>query len=191
MNRSSQLLASGALLSALAVPARAQTPTQAQTPAGITGELIEATSQVEQKLVGLANALSEAQYDWRPGAGVRSVAEVLLHVAADNYFLPTFLGVSAPASTKISANDYPSVQTYERQKLDRAATIAALTASFDHLKKSMAEVPESRLNESLKVFGHDFTVRSFLLLATTHLHEHLGQMIAYARSNGVTPPWSR
>ena len=27
--------------------------------------------------------------------------------------------------------------------------------------------------------------------ATTHLHEHLGQLIAYARSNGVVPPWSR
>ena len=71
------------------------------------------------------------------------------------------------------------------------ATIAELTSSFDHLKRAMAQVPASRLNETMKVFGQDFTVRSFLLLATTHLHEHLGQMIAYARSNGVVPPWSR
>ena len=185
MNRASHLLASGTLLIGLAVPAQAQTPT------GLTADLLKATSDVEQKLVGLANALSTGQYDWRPGEGVRSVSEVLLHVAADNYFLPTFIGVPAPAATKVTAGDYATVQAYERQKLDRAATIAELTASFDHLKKAMAQVPESRMNENIKVFGSDYTVRAFLLLATTHLHEHLGQMIAYARSNGVTPPWSR
>src|SRR5687768_5302446 len=104
MKRSLQLLALVALLTYPAVPARAQTPT------GITGDLLQATTSVEEKFVALANALSEAQYGWRPGEGVRSVGEVLLHVAADNYFLPTFMGVSAPAATKIASNDYPSVQ---------------------------------------------------------------------------------
>jgi uncharacterized damage-inducible protein DinB len=185
MKQTLHLLAVGTLLAGLAVPA------QAQTSNAITGDLVKATQSVEEKLVALANALSAEQYNWRPGEGVRSSGEVFLHVAADNYFLPTVVGVAAPAATKIMANDYPSVQTYERQKLDRAAIIAELTASFDHLKKAIAQVPESRLNEPVKVFGQDFTVRSFLLLATTHLHEHLGQMIAYARSNNVVPPWSR
>jgi len=35
------------------------------------------------------------------------------------------------------------------------------------------------------------TRRAMWIGATTHLHEHLGQLIAYARSNGVVPPWSR
>jgi uncharacterized damage-inducible protein DinB len=186
MNRRLHIITVGVLLTGLVV-----LPAQAQTPAGLTGDLLTATSEVEQKLAGLANALSESQYAWRPGEGVRSVGEVLLHVAADNYFLPAVLGVAAPAATKITASDYAAVQAYERQKLDRAATIAELTASFDHLKRAMAQVPESRMNEPLNVFGKTYTVRSFLLLATTHLHEHLGQMIAYARSNGVKPPWSR
>jgi uncharacterized damage-inducible protein DinB len=177
--------AAGLLLVGLAAPARGQTPT------GITAELIKATSEVEQKIVGLGNAITAAQYGWRPAAGVRSVGEVLLHVAADNYFLPTFIGIAAPAASKIKANDYASAQAYERHNLDRAAILAEVTASFEHLKKAMAQVPESRLNEQIKVFGQDFTMRSFLLLATTHLHEHLGQLIAYARSNNVTPPWSR
>jgi uncharacterized damage-inducible protein DinB len=184
MKRLLQPLAVGALLTGLAVPA------PAQTPSGITTDLVKATESVEEKITALANALTAAQYDWRPGEGVRSVGEVLLHVAADNYFLPVFLGVPAPTETKIGL-DYATAQAYEQQKLDRAATIAALTASFEHLKKAMAQMPESRLNEPLKVFGQDFTVRSFMLLATTHLHEHLGQMIAYARSNKVVPPWSR
>jgi uncharacterized damage-inducible protein DinB len=180
-----RVFALGALFSGLALPV------QAQTPSGLKGDLIKATNEVEQKLLALANALSAAQFDWKPGEGVRTAGEVLLHVAADNYFLPTALGVSAPDVTKIKANDYPSVQGYERQKLAKAAIIAEITASFAHLEKAMAQVPESRMNETVKMFGQDFTVRGLLVLTTTHLHEHLGQMIAYARSNGVTPPWSR
>jgi len=40
------------------------------------------------------------------------------------------------------------------------------------------------------MFGNDITERAAFLNALTHLHEHLGQSIAYARMNGVVPPWS-
>ena len=123
--------------------------------------------------------------------GDDQVREVLLHIAADNYFLPTVLGVAAPAATKITATDFAPVQAFEKQQLDRAASIAELKASFEHLKTALARVPDSRMNEKLSVFGQEFTVRGFLILTATHLHEHLGQLIAYARSNGVTPPWSQ
>ena len=166
-------------------------PVQAQKAGSLTADLVKATADVESKLMALAGALSAPQYDWRPGTGVRSVGEVLLHVASDNYFLPAAMGIPAPAATKITGSDYAAVQAFERQKLSRDATIAELKASFDFLKKSMESIPESRMNETIKVFGQDFTVRSFLILATTHLHEHLGQMIAYARVNSVKPPWSR
>ena len=166
-------------------------PAAAQTPTGLTGDLITATTQLEEKVLGLAGAMSEAQYAWRPAEGVRSVGEVLMHIAADNYLLPTGLGISAPAATKITATDFPALQAYEKQKLSKTATIAEVRASFAHLKRAFAQIPESRLNETVKFFGQDFTVRALLILTTTHLHEHLGQMIAYARSNGVVPPWSR
>ena len=168
------------------VPAAAR----AQAPA-LTNDLIKAVNDVEEKLVGLGNAMNAEQWNWRPGAGVRSVQEVLLHVAADNYFIPAAMGVAAPAATKITATDYAAVQAFEGQKLSREATIAEMKASFEHLRKAMASFPESRMNEQIKVFGQDFTTRSFLILATTHLHEHLGQMIAYARTNNVKPPWTR
>ncbi len=29
------------------------------------------------------------------------------------------------------------------------------------------------------------------MIVSGHAHEHLGQAIAYARSNGVVPPWSQ
>lgn len=166
-------------------------PLHAQAPTTLTGDLLKDINDVEEKLVALANALTDEQYKWRPGEGVRSVHEVIMHVAADNYFIPAAMGVPAPAATKITATDYAAVQAFEALKPDKAATIAELRASFAHVKKALGDMPEARMSEPLKVFGQDFTVRGFMVLTATHLHEHLGQMIAYARVNGVKPPWSR
>src|SRR5688500_15818799 len=162
-------------------------PLRAQAPTSLTGDQIKVISEVEAKLVGLAEALTVEQYKWRPADGVRSVHEVLMHVAADNYFIPAAMGVPAPAATKITGTDYSAVQAFEQRKPDKATTIAELKASFTHVKNALQGIPEARMSESLKVFGQDFTVRGFMVLTTTHLHEHLGQMIAYARVNGVKP----
>lgn len=163
---------------------------RAQTPV-LTTDLVRDITQAEQKFVALANALTAQQYKWRPGEGVRSVQEVLLHVAADNYFIPAAMGVPAPPETKITATDFQPVMAFEKQNLDNAATVAAVQASFNHLRGALNGISEARLNETIKVFGQDFTVRQFMILTATHMHEHLGQLIAYARTNGVKPPWTR
>ena len=43
----------------------------------------------------------------------------------------------------------------------------------------------------VKLFGRDMTKQSALMLVLEDQHEHLGQSIAYARTNGVVPPWSK
>jgi uncharacterized damage-inducible protein DinB len=173
-----------------AITAFYTTPVQAQMPA-MTADLIIDINVAEEKLVALANALTLEQYAWRPGQGIRSIQEVLMHIAADNYFIPAAIGIAAPAATKITATDYAAVQSFENQKLSKDATVEALKTSFAHLRKALSGIPESRYGETIKVFGQDFTHRQFMILATTHLHEHLGQMIAYARMNNVKPPWSQ
>jgi uncharacterized damage-inducible protein DinB len=166
-------------------------PSAAQAPANLKSDLLKSVTEAEQKFVGLAETFSAEQYDWRPAEGVRSVREVLLHVAADNYFLPAALGIAAPAATKITATEFAAVQAFEKRNLDRAATVAELKASFEHLREAIEGISDDRMSEGIKFFGQDFTVRRVLLAATTHMHEHLGQSIAYARMNGVKPPWSR
>jgi uncharacterized damage-inducible protein DinB len=197
MKRLSTALSFAALFAGSAGAAAFATPVSAQAraassaaPSALTADMLRSIDEVQQKLTGLGNALSAEQYAWRPMEGVRSAGEVLMHVAADNYLLPVMMGVPAPAATKITS-DYKTAQAFEQQKLDKAATLAALAASFDHLEKAVASIPESRMNDKLQVFGQETTVRGFLLMSTTHLSEHLGQMIAYSRSNKVTPPWSR
>ncbi|MGH7500574.1 MAG: DinB family protein [Longimicrobiales bacterium] len=154
-------------------------------------ELLGAVETVEQKLVGLAEAIPADKYGWRPGEGVRSVGEVVMHVAADNYLLPAMAGTAAPAATGIKADDYSSVQKYEQTVPAKDAAIAAMKESFAHLRQAMAAVPEDRLGESVSMFGQQSSLLGLWVLTTTHLHEHLGQMIAYARSNSIVPPWSR
>ncbi|MEO8336533.1 MAG: DinB family protein [bacterium] len=166
-------------------------PAAAQQRAGIMGELMKDVTDVQGKLVSLAKAMPADKYDWRPGAGVRSVSEVYLHLASDNYLLPSIAGFPAPAASGIKPTDFSTLATFEKQKLSPDATAAAMQLSFAHLLKSMADTPDARLDERVKFFGQDMSVRQVWVSTAAHLHEHLGQSIAYARTNGITPPWSQ
>ena len=165
-------------------------PTAAQTREGVMGDLIKDIGDVEKKVLGLARALPDSAWTWRPGAGVRSTGEVFLHIAADNYFLPTILGVAAPAETGIT-REYKTAVAFEKKSLPRDAVIAELEKSFAFLKTSMNAAPDAKLDTPLQVFGQKSTNRGMWIMTATHLHEHLGQLIAYARSNKVVPPWSK
>lgn len=174
--------AAAALLLALSAPATGQAT-------ALTADILKDVGQLEQKMVGLAKAMPEKAYGWKAGAS-RSTAEVLQHVAAENYFLPASLGVTVPASTGINPAEYKTVQAYENRKASRAEVISELENSFAHFKQALATVTPAQMSETVKMFGQTFTKQQFLILTATHLHEHLGQMIAYARSNDIKPPWS-
>lgn len=182
------LLAATALMAA---PATAQemAPDASQPPT-IVVDLLTDIDQARDKLGQLAEAIPEDAWSWRPGEGVRSVREVFLHVAADNYLLPAALGATPPASTGISADDFSTAQAYEAREMSKAETISALQTSFDHLVDVIGGTHEANLTDRISIFGGEWSRQGFLVLTTTHLHEHLGQMIAYARMNDVVPPWS-
>lgn len=182
-----------AALSAVALaPAvgAAQAAAATARPAAIDA-LLRDLATAEQKLNALAEAIPEDKYGWRPAEGVRSVGEVLMHIAADNYFLPTAAGTAAPASTRIKAGDYPSVQAYESRTATKAEAMQTMRTSFAHLRATMERADDAFLAKRLNLFGMDMSGLDLWVLTTTHLHEHLGQLIAYARSNGVAPPWSQ
>jgi DinB superfamily len=177
-----------ALLAALMLSA--PVPAEAQAREGLMGDLIRDVAEVEKKVIGLAKAMPQSAYDWRPAKGVRSPAETFMHVAADNYFLPLLMGNDAPAETGIT-KDYKTTVTFEKKTTNREAIITELEKSFAFLKSSMTAMPDARLDAALDLFGQKSTNRGLWITATTHLHEHLGQLIAYARTNNVTPPWSK
>ena len=163
---------------------------QAQSSTLMT-DIMKDLKSLEGKVMGLARAMPDASWSWRPGPGVRSVGEVYQHIATDNYLLPAMLGTPAPAATGIKGDDYKTAQAYETRKADRAAIVADLEASFAFLRKAMEAQSGATLGSEITVFGRKTTAQETWLLTITHLHEHLGQAIAYARSNNVTPPWSK
>jgi len=144
---------------------------------------------VQKKFIDLARAIPESAYSWHPN-GARSVGEVLLHIAGENYLIPSFMGKPVPAGVAISAADMKTVDAYEARKLTKDQIIAELEASFTNLHAALPTTDAS-LSENIKFFGTDLTRQRAVIGTVNHLHEHLGQLIAYARSNNVTPPWSR
>ena len=165
-------------------------PLAAQTREGLMGDLLKDTADVEKKVMALANAMPEAAYAWRPGPGVRSTGDVFQHIASDNYFLPALLDMPAPKETGIT-KEYKTTEAFEKRPRNRAEAIAELEKSFAFLRKSMNATTDAQLNTPIEMFGQKGTTRGLWISTTTHLHEHLGQLIAYARSNKVTPPWSK
>lgn len=178
-----------AMIALFATSAQAQHDQHASHPS-LTADLRADIEQVEKKMLDLARAIPEEKYGWRPGAGVRSVSEVLLHVTADNYLLPAALGTPADPATGIKGDDYNTALAYEKRTMNKAAAIAELEKSFAHLKKALSDTPMAGLAQSVSLFGMNVTKQQAWILTTTHVHEHLGQLIAYARSNGIAPPWS-
>jgi len=158
-----------------------KTPAPAAAPKhGFRAEFLNDFDDVSKKIVELAEAMPAAKYNWRPAPGVRSVSEVYMHVAGGNYFLATFAGAKPP-----------SYDTRNLEKIaDKARVIEELKKSFEYLRMVALNGTDADLEKPIKMFGNDTTHRGALMTALNHLHEHLGQSIAYARMNGVVPPWS-
>ncbi len=165
------------LAAAVAAPLAAQ-----QAPAGVRGEILTVFNDAADKLAQLAEAIPQDKFTWRPAAGVRSVSEVFLHVAGSDHYLLTAVGVP---STMQGENDL------EHSTTDKAQIIAKLKDATASVRAAIQAMPDADLDKATKLFGMDMTYRGVGLLLASHVHEHLGQMIAYARGNGVVPPWSR
>jgi uncharacterized damage-inducible protein DinB len=137
---------------------------------------------MKTRFVCLAEAIPAEKYNWRPEEGARSVGEVYLHITASNYNIPEPLAGEAPA--KYKAKDW------EKSTTDKATIVAELKQSFDNAIAVLTKVPASEIATPLPKLGPEANKGDVEYLLVTHMHEHLGQSIAYARSVGVTPPWT-
>jgi hypothetical protein len=156
--------------------------------ASLAADLLKDLEGVETKLVDLAGAIPESKYNWQPDSA-RTVRRVLLHVAADNYVLPAMIGFTPDPATGLTS-DYQTGVAFEGRNIPKDSVIADLKRSFAFVKQSLQSATAASMTAPVTMFGQSFTGQSAWILTVTHLHEHLGQLIAYARTNGVKPPWS-
>jgi len=140
---------------------------------------------VEGRVLALNKAMADKE-TWRPAEGVRSVSEVYLHIAFANYLLPKKMGFEPPAA----ANFDMDMKKWDVQTADAGKINDILKASFDNVRAVAKKVTAEQMENKIDFFGHEMTGRNMLITVLNHMHEHLGQSIAYARMNGIVPPWN-
>ena len=133
------------------------------------------------QVVSLAETFTEEQYDWRPSEEVRSVGESILHIAGANYYLASKLGFPPPADV-----DMMNIKKIK----GKDEILAALKKSNEFILEKITMVESDKFGEEVDFGFGKFNRLSGLLIVMEHNGEHKGQLIAYARTNGVAPPWS-
>jgi uncharacterized damage-inducible protein DinB len=138
--------------------------------------------RVQKKFVDLANALPADKLTWRPAADARSYAEVFLHVASERYGILALMEAEAPAGV--------DVKGLEKSTTDRAQIVAQLNKSWEFAQKTINGMSNADFARLLPKLGPQANAGDVVYILVADAHEHLGQAVAYARENGVVPPWT-
>jgi uncharacterized damage-inducible protein DinB len=146
-------------------------------------QALQDLQDMHKKMVGLATSIPTEKYTWRPEPGVRSVSELLLHVSGANYGYPPLITGTAPAPGF-------KAEGFETSTTDKAKIIEQLNQSFTYAEAALQAMSNADFAKPEKKLGPDANDGDVIYLMIVHNHEHLGQTIAYARLNGVTPPWT-
>lgn len=138
--------------------------------------------QVQKKFAALAEAIPADKYTWRPSADSRSFAEVFLHVAGERYQILNLMGANPPAGF--------DGKTYEKSTTDKARIIEELNKSWDFSKDAINGMTNADFARPIPKLGPQANAGDVVYILVADAHEHLGQVIAYARMNGIVPPWT-
>lgn len=165
-------------------PAGAQDVMTKESVAELKASFIADLKVMQGKYVGLAQAFPQDKYTWRPMEGVRSVSEVLMLAAAEGYgFIPSGFGAKpglAPADMKQLSG-----------VTEKAQVIEHLNKAFAHVVSQLEATDDATLTGKRNFLGQQRSAANISLTIGGDLHEHLGQLIAYARMNHIVPPWSK
>lgn len=179
------VMTSAALVCAgLASPARAQEAMTKEAVAAVKAAFLADVEALRGKFVGLAQAFPQDKYGWRPMDGTRSVSEVLMLAASEGYgFIPNGFG-GKPALAREEMGKLSAIT-------DKAQVVDHLNKAFAHAKAELTAADPAALTGKRRLFGQDRSTLEIAMLIGGDLHEHLGQLIAYARANHIVPPWSK
>jgi peptidylprolyl isomerase len=153
-----------------------------------TADLLLPFSAMEKQVMALAQAVPEDKYNWRPAPGVRSFREVFLHIAYGNQLLVDIAG--GLKGDELSKRIEVQMKS-ESEALSKEQVLQKLTAGFATVRSTLEGARAAALTREVSFFGTATTQRGVLASLDTHIAEHLGQAIAYARMNGIVPPWSK
>ncbi len=155
---------------------------------GPAADLLFPFGQLEKQTIDLAKAIPEEKFDWRPAPGVRSIREVCLHIAYGNRLM---LNISNGIEKDALYKQIEDQIKREGEKLTKDQVLAAMAEGFKAVREALETATAGSLSRDIDFFGTQTTRKAVLAALDVHIGEHMGQLIAYARSNGVVPPWSQ
>lgn len=139
-------------------------------------------ANVNKKFVDLANVVPADKMTWRPSADARSFAEMFLHVAGERYGIMSMMGAEKPAGF--------DGKTFEKSTTDRAHIVAELNKSWTFAETAIKGMSNADFAKLLPKLGPQANEGDVVYILVGDAHEHLGQAVAYARENGIVPPWT-
>lgn len=179
-------LLTAVMATGLSSTARAQEVINREAATAIKATFIADIDTLREKFVGLAQAFPQDKYAWRPMEGVRSVAEVLMLAAMEGYsFIPSAVGGKG---AEIGSREEVAKL---RALTDKAQILEHLNKGFAHAKAQLEAVDPATLTGKRRMMNRDMSLPESAMFVSGDLHEHLGQLIAYARTNHIVPPWSK
>src|SRR5579863_1124122 len=170
--------------SATGVSAQTSDATTDHTPPSydMKGQSLADLQVVQKKFVDLANAVPADKLTWRPSADSRSFAEVFLHVAGERYQILALMGTEPPAGF--------DGKTYEKSTTDKARIVDELNKSWEFAQKAISAMANADFARAIPKLGPQANAGDVIYILVADAHEHLGQVVAYARVNGIVPPWT-
>src|SRR5215218_1506383 len=160
----------------------------AENAAALRKSYLGAVEELQGKFLQLAEAFPADKYAWRPAPGVRSVGEVFMHVASEYYaWSPRSFGAQPSPVVTMTPEGFKQFEA----SATKENVLKNLKEGYAYGRQAVQGVDPATLTGTRKFFGNDATTADIALGMSGDLHEHLGQLIAYARMNGIKPPWSK
>jgi uncharacterized damage-inducible protein DinB len=171
------------------VAAHAQDPFDAKSAAHVRDRYLADMDTLHKKVLALANAIPADKYSWRPSKDVRTVSEVFMHIAGEwYYFMPMAFAAKPPAGF-VPKDTVNGLSGLEKTRTTKPQVLAELEKAWTHGRNEIATADVSKLTGTYKPWN--ITIDDAANVMGGDLHEHLGQLIVYARSIGVKPPWTK
>jgi len=141
---------------------------------------------LRSKFTSLADAMGTDDYAWRPMEGVRSVSEVYMLIAAEAYYLPSLWDAPPPEGIEVGFEMFDTMAAVT----DKPSVLRHLRAAFEYCGEKLSALTDTDMERRVQFFGRERSLGEAMYSMLADMHEHLGQAIAYARTNHVVPPWS-
>lgn len=151
-------------------------------PVTIRDEILDHFRRSSYKISELARVMPADRFSWAPGEGVMEVGEVYMHIARYNFmYLDENLGIAPP-----DGFDYSGIESLR----DKERVREIHDMSVRHVVEQVGALTAAELDGETELYGRQVQGWAVLLQLVSHMNEHVGQSVSYARMNGIVPPWS-